>query len=101
MVLNTINKQYFQTEKLECFPCSLANLLVEMGENELAERVFNNYRNHSLVGKQGEMHIGTATKLVLDLTNGLYESTLLFPGFGADLEQATERFMPQRKEEIL
>ena len=88
--------QYFPNKDNECFGCSLANLLVQKGDNDLARAVFENYRKHPLVADTGEMSFGLSTRLVHDLTGGKYSATLYCEDLITDLEQLTRKEFPEK-----
>jgi len=93
--------EYFHNRELECFSSSLANLLVEKGDEDLARAVFKSYRNHPLVGETGVMHLGLSTRLVNDLTKGKYVATLYCRDFMTRLRELTEDAFSENSDEIV
>ncbi len=59
----------------ECYRSALSNLLVCMGDTETAQKAFDAYSRHRLVGWDG-MHTGTATVMLRELTGGIYDGIL-------------------------
>ncbi len=92
---------YFPNRELECYSSALANLFVEMGDRPTAQTVFENYRGHRLVSERGNLHLGLATRVLLDLTNKRYSGTLYVNMSGEYLKEATGICFANRSDEIL
>lgn len=90
---------YSQDRSRGCYGAALSNLLVSLGDENTARRIFDAYPMHRLVGEEGEMHVGVATRILRDLTDGMYEGTL-YTHF-ADLEQSTRAHFGEKADEIL
>src|SRR3989344_3324888 len=71
-----MTKKYFINRGLECYCSALANLLVEIGDEQTAHKVFDDYKHTRLASKDGGMHIGLVTRALSELTKERYEGTL-------------------------
>ena len=93
---------YRQNALLGCYGAALANLLVSLGDADTAKKVFETYPTHELSGRDGIMHVGVATRVVRDLTDGRYEG-ILYIGIGVrDLElRCTAEVFGERKDKTL
>ncbi|VVB79151.1 Uncharacterised protein [uncultured archaeon] len=93
-------KPYFPNRGLECYNSALANLLLEFGDRTTAELVFNNYRNHRLVSRDGTLHSGLLTRVLSELTNERYFG-ILHTNFEDLIGNTQKLFGKSRAEEIL
>lgn len=60
-----------------CFRYALSNLLIELGDEKMAERVFEDFDRHPLVNRDNKgIFIGYSTRLISELTGDQYEGTL-------------------------
>ena len=91
---------YSQDRPLGCYGAALANLLISLGDTDTAKVVFDNYPIHELVGRDGVMHAGIATRVVRDTTDRRYEG-ILHLGI-TDLEgKCTEEIFGDKKDAVL
>lgn len=67
---------YSQSRHSGCYGAALANLLVSLGDTDTARKVFDNYPTYELVGRDGVMHVGVATRTLRDIAGGQYEGIL-------------------------
>ncbi len=95
-----LNGYYSPDTALGCYSAALANLLVSLGDVNTAKKVYETYPTHKLVGKDGIMHVGVATRVVRELTNGQYEGILHLGS--KDLEgMCTEEIFGDKKDATL
>lgn len=73
---NSQAPDYFRNNgRFECFRCALANLLLELGDAETADRVYRQFWNHELT-RNGLCSLFLLTRYVSDLSEGVYDGRL-------------------------
>ena len=72
----------FRNLEKEGFGTSLANYFDLLGERSLANKIYTDFRKHPFVGKDGKICALLCTKLVSDLTDGLYRGMFQYHSFG-------------------
>lgn len=73
---NSQAPDYFRNNgRFECFRCAFANLLLELGDAETADRVYRQFWNHELT-RNGLCSLFLLTRYVSDLSDGAYEGQL-------------------------
>lgn len=95
-----MSKRYFPNRSSECYCSALANLLVEIGDEQTAQEVFDNYSVNKLVSKDGGMHVGLATRVLSELTKEKYEGTLI-ANFDRDFDVDIRKSFPDEADLIL
>jgi len=69
-------RDYFRNNgRFECFRCAFANLLLELGDAETADRVYRQFWNHELT-RNGLCSLFLLTRYVSDLSEGVYDGQL-------------------------
>ncbi len=68
----------FKSLEKEGLAISLANYFNLIGEGPLAKKIYTDFRKHPFVGKNGEICTLLCTKLVSDLTEGVYRGTFQY-----------------------
>ena len=81
----------FPNRDNECFGSSLANYFEFNGENTLAEKVYNNFREHPFVASDGSVRTLLCTRLVHDLTEGQYQSIFKYLSFPQDTRETLSK----------
>ncbi len=80
----------FLNRDRECFGSALANYFDMNGEENLAERVYEQFRKHPFVAADGSMHALLCTRMVQDLTEGKYSGILQYGNFRGDTKKSLE-----------
>ncbi|MEN9626393.1 MAG: hypothetical protein RL557_721 [archaeon] len=95
-----MSKKYFPNRGSECYCSALANVLVELGDEQTAQEVFDNYRRNRLVSKDGGMHAGLATRALSELTREKYEG-MLIANFDKNFQVDIKKSFPDQADTIL
>src|SRR3990170_6759285 len=70
--------QYYRPQTAgECFRTAISNLLLEMHDEEAAERAFTEYPSHPLTFRDGGMFLGVAPRVVRDITHERYRGRIM------------------------
>ena len=71
----------FQNRDKECFGSSLANYFEFNDQDALAKKVYDGFREHPFVARDGSVSALLCTRLVHDLTFGQYQGTFKYLSF--------------------
>ena len=91
----------FTNRDKECFGVSLANYFEFNGQQGLAERVYDSFRDHPFVAPNGSVRALLCTRLVHDLTGGQYQGTFKYLSFQPDTQESLSRYIGDHAMEAL
>ncbi len=91
----------FPNRDKECFGSALANFFEFNGQPTLAERVYDEFRNHPFVAPDGSVRALFCTRLVHDLTGGEYQGTFKYLSFKPDPPESLTRDIGDHAAEAL
>lgn len=82
-----VDDRYFENKDNQCFGTSLANLLLVMGDEEMARKVYADYRKHPFVLEDGSTSHLVYSRLVGDLTGNKYHARMISWGKFGETEE--------------
>jgi len=88
-----MSKNYFPNPGNQCFSSSLANLLVELGDRNMAEVVFMKCRNNPFWSPDLGVPSAIVTRMVSDLTCQKYEGTIFIEIYSCISDQELTRLI--------
>ena len=91
----------FPNRDKECFGSSLANYFEFNDQPTLAEKVYDDFRNHPFVASDGSVRALFCTRLVQDLTDGEYQGTFKYLSFRPDTQESLSKDIGDRAAEAL
>jgi hypothetical protein len=91
---------YYNASRVECFPTSVANLLLEWGDDEMAARIWSQFWTHELAKPQFASLL-LLTRYVSDLTDGRYRASIQLNVSPERLRRMLDSFPPRKREAAL